>query len=109
MKAIIAAIAAIGSISTFAGAAMADVSINLRFGSTPSYRSYESYHTNVYRQVYPSYPNYYEHYNHNVNSSVVVREVYPSNYYYGNRWYEHRRNSYQGDRYIVEKRIIYVR
>ncbi|PZO40630.1 MAG: hypothetical protein DCF19_12140 [Pseudanabaena frigida] len=123
MKAIIAAIAALGAMSSFVGSAMADVSINLRFGSTPTYRNYDYYRSNVYRQVYP---NNYDRYNRNVNSTVIVREAYPSSSYYGNYW--NRRstvynpynvdlgnrfinNPYNnsGNRFIVEQRIIRVR
>ena len=128
MKTLIAAIAALGAMSTFVGSALADVSINIRFGSTPTYRNYDSYRnsyrSNPYRQAYPNYPNNYG-YNRNVNSSVIVPEVYPSSSY-GNFWnrgvvprqnpYSTIRstvydpfNVYRGDRYIVEKRIIRVR
>ncbi len=111
MKVIIAAIAALSAISAFTGSAIADVSINLSFGSSPSYRRYNSYRSNVYQNVYPRVPhyqnNYYDRYNRNVNSSVIVREVYPSSY--RNSWYQQHRDSYQADRYIIEKRIIRVR
>ena len=137
MKVIIAAIAALGALGSFAGSAMADISINIRFGSSPSYNSYgnyDSYRSNVYQPVYPRHQNNYDRYNsynRNVNSSVIVREVYPSSSYYGNSWnrtvvptyivpsnhpYSTIRstvyNPYNvdlGDRYIIEKHIIWMR
>lgn len=148
MKVIIAAIAALGAISSFTGAAIADVSISIRFGSSPShntYRSYDSYRSSVYQSVYPVHydQNSYDRYNHlhnnqhnrHVNSSVIVREVYPSSSYYGNSWgnswnysvapnyvipanhpYSTIRstvyNPYNvdlGDRYIIQERVIRVR
>ncbi len=145
MKVIVAAIAALGAISSFTGAAIADVSISIQFGSSPSdniYRSYDSYRSNVYQSVYPvpyyqnnydqnNYDRYNNPYNRNVNSSVIVREVYPSSSYYGNSWnhpvtpsyvipsnhpYSNIRstvyNPYNvdlGDRYVIQERIIRVR
>ena len=136
MKVIIATIAALGAISSFTGAAIADVSISIHFGSNPShntYRTYDSYPSNVYQSAYPVpyYQNNYDRYNRNVNSSVVVREVYPSSSYYGNSWNYSVAPSYAipanqpystirstvynpynvdlGDRYIIQERIIRVR
>jgi hypothetical protein len=134
MKAIIAVIAALGAISSFAGAAIADVSISINLGSSPSYRGYSSYRPKIYQHSY-SYPvttyshnnyshNNYDRYNRNVNSTFVVRDVYPVTSYHDNSWNyavpmqrsvyranfpERSYNKYQGDRYIVEKRIIRVR
>jgi len=104
MKAIIAAIAAIGAMSSLVGSANADVSINLRFGSSPSYRSYPEryrnyrHHNNnsrvIVREVYPA--------------TTIVREVYPATVIYSSKPFERRYNSSQddrcGDRYIVENR-----
>jgi hypothetical protein len=116
MKVVIATIAAIGAMSSCVGSAIADVSINFNFGTSPSYRQsnqYKSYRSNVYQS--PSvlyYPKHHSHYHRNLNSGFKVYEVYPSNIYssYGT---EQRYNSYQGnqygDSYIVEKRIIRVR
>jgi len=136
MKVIIATIAALGAISSSTGAAIADVSISIRFGSSPSYPtygSYDSYRSSIYQSVYPVpyYQNNYDRYNRDVNSSVIVREVYPSSSYYGNSWnypvapsyvipanqpYSTIRstvyNPYNvdlGDRYIIQERIIRVR
>lgn len=113
MKAIIAAIAALTTMGSFAGSAIAQVSFSIRFGSSPTYRS------NIYQGIRPRVPFYqnnYERYQRNPNSSVIVREVYP------NSWNSvvprtiiRRSNIYErhydnfGDRYIVEKRIIRVR
>lgn len=136
MKVIIATIAALGAISSFTGAAIADVSINIQFGSSPSYPtygSYDSYRSSIYQSVYPVpyYQNNYDRYNRDVNSSVIVREVYPSSSYYGNSWNYSVAPSYVipanhpystirstvynpynvdlGDRYIIQERIIRVR
>ena len=136
MKVIIATIAALGAIRSFTGAALADVSISIRFGSSPSYPtygSYDSYRSSVYQSVYPVpyYQNNHDRYNRNVNSSVVVREVYPASSYYGNSWNYSVAPSYVipanqpystirstvynpynvdlGDRYIIQERIIRVR
>ncbi len=119
MKAIIAAIAALTAMGSFAGSAIAQVSFSIRFGSSPTYRS------NIYQGIRPRVPFYqnnYERYQRHPNSSVIVREVYPSSAHYGNSWnnvvprtiirrsniYERHYDNY-GDRYIVEKRIIRVR
>lgn len=90
MKLIMTAIATLGAITTFAGSALADVSISIRFGSSPStntYRTYDSYrsHTRqpIYHNPYHQHRNYDRH--HNVNSRVIVREIVPSQNY-GNSW-----------------------
>jgi hypothetical protein len=87
MKVIMTAIATLGAITTFAGSAFADVTINIRFGSSPSsntYRTYDSYNSN-HQHTYHN--PYYQNYNHhqNVNSKVIVREIVPS-HNYGNSW-----------------------
>lgn len=121
MKAIIAAIAAIGAMSSLVGSANADVSISINFGSRPAYSApnyYKTYRTNVYR--YPSivhspiYNNYNRGFNSGIrNSGIKVREVYPSRIIYSTNGTGQRYNSYRsdqyGDRYIVEKRVIRVR
>jgi hypothetical protein len=131
MKALLAAVTSLGVMCSFVGTAIADVSISIRFGSSPSYnsyRSYRSYRSNIYQPTYPSVPyqnNHYDHfdrYNRNINSSVIVPNLYPSSSYYRNSWNYavptiiHRSNSFerhysnhQGDRYIIEKRIIRIR
>ncbi|MBD2177881.1 hypothetical protein H6F42_13255 [Pseudanabaena sp. FACHB-1998] len=124
MKTLLASIAAIGTMSAFAGSAIAEVSFNIRFGSSPevkTYRTYRSYRSNVFNS--PAIPYYqqrsYRNYDNNYgNSRVIVREVYPQ-VNYGNSWnystipgpnyyYRSPRNN-GGERYIVEKRIIRVR
>lgn len=87
MKLIMTAIATLGAMTTFAGSALADVTISIRFGSSPSshtYRTYDSSHSN-YQHTYHN--PYYQNYNHhqNGNSRVIVREIYPSQNY-GNSW-----------------------
>jgi hypothetical protein len=87
MKVIMTAIATLGAMTTFAGSAFADVSISIRFGSSPStntYRTYDSYRSN-YQRTYsnPYYQNYRQH--RNVNSGVIVREIVPS-HNYGKTW-----------------------
>jgi hypothetical protein len=98
MKAIIAVIAAIGAMSSLVGSANADVSINLSFSSSPSYRS---------TYYYPERYRHYHHHHQNANSRVIVREVYPSTVIYSSKSSERRYNSSQenryGDRYIVER------
>jgi hypothetical protein len=115
MKVIIAMIAALGVVSSFTGSAIAEVSINLRFGSSPTYRS-NVYPSNVYRPTYPSHSNYQKphYYRRQANPAFIVREVYPSSSYYGNTWNysnsaQGRYSHDQGDRYIIEKRFIRVR
>ncbi len=120
MKTILAAIAVLGTMGAFSGSAIADVSISIRFGSSPTYSSYRS---NVWS--YPSAPYYsnnYDRHHRNNNSSVIVREVYPASPYYGSNWnyivpstvirrsniYEHRYNNY-GDRYIIQRSFIRTR
>ena len=87
MKIIMTAIATLGAITTFAGSALADVTINIRFGSSPSsntYRTNDSYNSNrQYTYHNPYHQNYHHH--HNVNSRVIVREIVPS-HNYGNSW-----------------------
>ena len=131
MKAIIAAIAAIGAMSASVGSAFADVSISINFGSRPAYSSpnyYKTYRTNTYRtNVYrypsivhsPTYNNYNRGFNSgitnhgSINSGSRLREVYPSRSIYSTNISNRRYNSYRsdqyGDRYIIEKRIIRVR
>lgn len=80
MKLIMTAIATLGAMTTFAGAALADVVINIRIGSSPSsntYRTYDSYNSN-HQLIY--HDPYYQHH-HNANSSVIVREIVPSHNY----------------------------
>jgi hypothetical protein len=131
MKLIMTAIATLGAMTTFAGSALADVSINIRFGSSPStntYRTYDSYRSNTHQPVYynPYYRNHrnYDH-QHNVNSRVIVREIVPS-HNYGNSWnyptapsvvypavnqsvYNPYNVNLGGYGYIVEQRLIRVR
>lgn len=129
MKAIIAAIAAIGAMSASVGSAFADVSISINFGSRPAYSSpnyYKTYRTNVYRYPSvvhsPTYNNYNRGFNSvitnsgSINSGIRLREVYPSRSIYSTNLSNRRYNSYRsdqidqyGDRYIIEKRIIRVR
>ncbi|TYQ23868.1 hypothetical protein [Pseudanabaena sp. UWO310] len=123
MKLLIAAIASLGAMGTWVSSAMADVSINIRLGSSPSYRSHTSY--SGYNSV-PYYQERYEYHNWHNNGSVIVKEVYPSSpSYYGNSRYRinsptviysNRSNNYdwqynhdRGEQYIIEKRIIRVR
>ncbi|MBD2317969.1 hypothetical protein [Phormidium tenue] len=129
MKVIMTAIAALGSMTTFGGSAFADVSISIRFGSSPSvntYRTYDSYRSNVRQPVYHnSYnQNYYnrDYYRPNTRSRVIVREVVPN---YGRAWnystiprnyptstqsvYNPYNVDLDGSRYIIEKRYIRVR
>ncbi len=88
MKVIMTAIATLGAMTTFAGSALADVSISIRFGSSPStntYRTYDSYRSHTHQPIYHNpYHRNYEH-QHNVNSRVIVREIVP-NHNYGNSW-----------------------
>ena len=114
MKVIIAAIALIGAMSSLVGSANADVSISLRFGSSPSYRSYPEryrnyrHHNNnsrvIVREVYPATTIIREVY----PATTIIREVYPATVIYPSTPFERRYNSSQddryGDRYIVEKR-----
>ena len=134
MKVIIAAIALIGAMSSLVGSANADVSISLRFGSSPSYRSYpERYRnyrhhnnnsrvivrevypaTTIIREVYPAGTIVREVYPAGTivrevyPAGTIVREVYPATVIYPSTPFERRYNSSQddryGDRYIVEKR-----
>jgi hypothetical protein len=88
MKLIMTAIATLGAVTTFAGSALADVTISIRFGSSPStntYRTYDSYNSNIRHHTYHN--PYHQNYNHhqNVNSRVIVREIVPS-HNYGNSW-----------------------
>jgi hypothetical protein len=88
MKLIMTAIATLGAMTTFAGSALADVTISIRFGSSPStntYRTYDSYNSNIRHHTYHN--PYHQNYNHhqNVNSGVIVREIFPSQNY-GNSW-----------------------
>jgi len=128
MKVIMTAIATIGAMTTFVGSAFADVSISIRFGSSPSvktYRTYESYRSHVRQPVYhhPYNQNYYNrNYRHNTNSRVIVREVLPN---YGSSWnyptvprnyptstqsvYNPYNVDLNGSRYIIEKRYIRMR
>ncbi len=90
MKIIMTAIATLGAMTTFAGSALADVSITIRFGSSPStntYHTYDSYRSNTHQPVYhnPYYRNHHYNHQHNVNSRVIVREIVPS-HNYGNSW-----------------------
>jgi hypothetical protein len=131
MKAIIAAIAAIGAMSASVGSAFADVSISINFGSRPAYSSpnyYKTYRTNTYRTNVYRYPSVvhsptYNNYNSGFNSGITnfgsinfgsrLRGVYPSRSIYStnlsNRHYNSYRSDQYGDRYIIEKRIIRVR
>ena len=90
MKLIMTAIATLGAITTaittVTGSALADVSISIRFGSSPNtYRTYDSYRSHTRQPVYHN-PYYRNHgYQHNVNSRVIVREIVPS-HNYGNSW-----------------------
>ena len=124
MKVIIAAIALIGAMSSLVGSANADVSISLRFGSSPSYRSYPEryrnyrHHNNnsrvIVREVYPATTIIREVYPAGTivrevyPAGTIVREVYPATVIYPSTPFERRYNSSQddryGDRYIVEKR-----
>lgn len=128
MKIIMTAIATLGAMTTFAGSALADITINIRFGSSPSsniYRTYDSYNYHQHSYHNP----YYQNYNHdqNVNPSVV----YPANFPAANQSVYNPYNvnlggysSYPttnqsmiynpynvnlGDRYIIEQRIIRIR
>lgn len=87
MKAIITAIATLGAMTTFAGSAFADVSLTIRFGSSPSvntYRTYDSYRSTIYRPTYQD-PYYRSNRHYNNRSRVIIRETVP-NYNYGNSW-----------------------
>ncbi|MFM7600030.1 MAG: hypothetical protein ACKO7R_02350 [Pseudanabaena sp.] len=131
MKVIMAAIATLGAMTTCVGSSFADVSISIRFGSSPSvntYRTYDSYRSNVRQPIYhnPYNQNYYnrDYHRHNTNSRVIVREVVPN---YGSAWNNypttvHRNyptstqpvyNPYNvdldGSRYIIEKHYILIR
>jgi hypothetical protein len=84
MKVIMTAIAMLGATTTSAGSALADVTINIRFGSSPStntYRTYDSYRSNPHQPIYHN--PYYQNYNHHqkVHSGVIVREIIPSHNY----------------------------
>ena len=120
MKIVLALIASLVTIGAFAGSAIADLSISIRFGSSPSHSSYRS---NFHRlpPIVPAYSKNHEHYHHNNNSPVIVREVYPTSPYYSNwnyivpstvirrsNFYEHRYNNY-GDRYIIQRSFIRTR
>lgn len=120
MKTLLAAIAVIGTMSSFAGNAIAEVSFTIRFGSSPQVKTYRTYRSNVYSPpVVPYYQNRgYSNYNNYDNSRVIVREVYPQVNLGNSRNYStipshnHYYRSYKnngGERYIVEKRIIRVR
>jgi len=86
MKVIITAIATLGAMTTFVGSAFADVSLTIRFGSSPSvrtYRTYESYRPNIYQPTYQD--PYYRSNHHYGHSKVIIRETVQS-YNYGNSW-----------------------
>ncbi|MEA5480114.1 hypothetical protein VB774_20995 [Pseudanabaena galeata UHCC 0370] len=128
MKVIMTAIATIGAMTTFVGSAFADVSISIRFGSSPSlnhYRTYNSYRSNVRQPIYhhPYKQNYFNRDSRaNTRSRVIVREVVPN---YGRAWnystiprnyptstqsvYNPYNVDLDGSRYIIEKRYIRVR
>ncbi len=120
MKIVLAVIAALGTIGAFSESAIADVSISIRFGSSPTYSSYRSNVWSTYPNV-PYHPNNYDHHHRN-NSSVIVRKVYPASPYYRSNWnyivpstvirrsniYEHHYNNY-GDRYIIQRSFIRIR
>lgn len=132
MKVIMMAIATLGAMTTFGGSALADVSISIRFGSSPSvntYRTYDSYRSNVRQPVYhnPYNQNYYnrDYYRPNTRSRVIVRE-FVSVPNYGSSWnypttiprnyptstqsvYNPYNVDLDGSRYIIEKRYIRVR
>ncbi|PZU97866.1 MAG: hypothetical protein DCE90_05040 [Pseudanabaena sp.] len=133
MKLPIAAIAALGALTTFTGSAIANVSISIRFGSSPSFNSYRSnrsynpyrsniYQPNIYQPIVP-HDNFYH--GRNRSSGAFVQRVvprlnrgfynrnsvisYPSSFPANNQFIHNPYNSNLGDRYIVEKRIIRVR
>lgn len=120
MKTLLAAIAAIGTMSACAGSAIAQISINIRLGSSHEVKTYRTYRSNVYSAPFvPYYQHHgYSNYNKYGNSRVIVREVYPT-VRYGNSWnysstpslnnYYRTYRDNGGERYIVEKRIIRVR
>ena len=130
MKVIIAAIAAIGAMSSLVGSANADVSISIRFGSSSSYRSYPERYRNyrhhnynsrvIIREVYPATTTVREVYPATTivreaypattivreiyPATTIVREVYPARVIYPSTPFERRYKSSQDDRYIVENR-----
>ncbi len=96
MKVIVAAIAALGVMSSFVGSASADVSINLSIGPSRSHVP----SVGLTKHPSPHYqPKYYDRHYH----SVRVRETYPLRSYRSNSYERH--GTYQGNRYIIEKRI----
>jgi hypothetical protein len=131
MKLMIATIAALGAMTTFTSSAIANVSISIRFGSSPSFNSYRNnrthntYRSNIYQPINPRNSFYrsrnrgsvvfvprdssrvnHDFYNRN---SVVPNFGYPSSFSGTNQFIHNPYNSNLGDRYIVEKRIIRVR
>ena len=109
MKIIMTAIAAIGAMTTFVGSAIADVSINIRFGSTPSVtsyrRTYESYHSPL-RQ--PIYTNSYRHQTY--RSRVIMPDLSPShnhgltNYSNYNPYNSRFRDRYSNNGFVIRIR-----
>jgi hypothetical protein len=76
MKLIMTAIAMLGAMTTFAGSALADVTISITFGPSPStntYRTYDSYNSNIRHHTYHN-NSYHQNYNHhqNVDSGVMA-------------------------------------
>ncbi|NUN66570.1 hypothetical protein HCU40_17835 [Pseudanabaena biceps] len=128
MKLLTATIAMLGAMTTFTNSAIAEISIDIRFGSNPtvnSYRSYRSYPANIY-QPRVTRDNFYRSYNRNSGvifqetspqfnrtnrsfhnrNSVNTRYTYPSGFSGTNQFIYNPYNSNLGDRYIVEQRII---
>lgn len=97
MKIIISALTLLGAATTFVSSAVADVSINIRFGSSPSFnRSYNPYRaTTIRKSIYfNNYPTRYYHtyqngfnngFHRNIGSRRFIHQVVP-NYNYGNSW-----------------------
>lgn len=118
MKLPIAAIASLGALTTFTGSAIADVSISIRFGSSPSFnsyrnnRSYRTYRSNIYQPINP-HSNF--EYGRRRNAGIFVQQVLPRlnrgfyNRNSNNQFIHNPYNSNLGDRYIIEKRVIRVR
>ncbi|MBD2186772.1 hypothetical protein [Pseudanabaena mucicola] len=96
MKIMISALTLLGAATTFVSSALADVSINIRFGSSPSFnRIYNPYRVNTRKPVYfNNYPTRYNRtyqngfnngFQRNIGSRRVIHQVVP-NYNYSNSW-----------------------
>lgn len=96
MKIMISALTLLGAMTTFVGSALADVSINIRFGSSPSFnRIYTPNRSNTRQPVYfKQYPTRYNRvyqnrptnkFHRNIGSQRIIHQVVPQ-HNYGNSW-----------------------